>query len=40
MPQRSKSLTIDMAKDMARTLVRVADGFPLNFITERDYYLR
>lgn len=38
MPTNHRSLTIEMAKDMARTLVRVADIFPLNFITERDFY--
>src|SRR5947207_2856880 len=35
---QSRSLTLAVAKDLAQTLVRVADHFPLNFITKRDLY--
>jgi len=37
-PQDYVSLTIDLAKDLAKTMVRVADMYPLNFLTERDFY--
>lgn len=38
MPQAHQSLTIEIAKKLAETLVSIADRFPLNFLTERDFY--
>lgn len=38
MPDAHQSLTIEIAKQLAETLVSIADRFPLNFLTERDFY--